>query len=251
MDNLNYAKLKTLIQNKKPAFFFDFDGTLADIVENYNEVIFTTTTRSTIESLSEKYFVGLLTGRSLIDIKNIISLPNLVYAGNHGLEIQMNTTNHWQHPDIPMQQLKASRQELQKIFAKKTGVKIENKNLSLAVHFRQAESNLEDWINSTTHNLIKKYLMLEAFNGKKVINIYPKVKWDKGEALSKIMLFHKLDDHIPIYFGDDSNDEPAFAMINANKGISVHVGLENTKSLAKFYIENPLSLRELIQEIVS
>ena len=249
MQRLDYTKLKEITKNTQPFFCFDFDGTIADIVNHYNNVCFTSATRADLQALNQEYFISILSGRSLDDIQNIISLPNLTYAGNHGLEIQFTPNSSWEHPNVPKHQLKEIKDELNALLNKTQGVEIEDKNLSLAVHFREAKFENVDWIKHTTVKIVKSHQKLQAFAGKKVINIFPSIHWDKGKALTKIIQYHKLNGCMPIYFGDDSNDEAAFAVVNAQQGISVHVGGTGIKTIANYYIENPKTVRELIKNI--
>lgn len=49
--------------------------------------------------------------------------------------------------------------------------------------------------------------------GKKVLEIRPSIKWNKGDALKYLLStlgFHKSSDVFPIYIGDDRTDEDAF-----------------------------------------
>ena len=197
MQKLEFTQLQFLTQNTPSMFCFDFDGTLADIVDNYEEVIFEPKTHINIKELSQKYFVSILTGRSLENIKNIINIPGLTYVGNHGLEIQFNASLSWQHPNIPLQQIKTIKQQLNSCFYNIPGVFIEDKGLTLALHFRKVNEKNLNSIHTKATSILKKHPKIHFFMGKKVINITPKVKWNKGKSLAKALLnsFSELAPH--------------------------------------------------------
>ena len=69
----------------------DYDGTLTPIVENPERAELDENTKSQLQSLAQApYFtIGIISGRSLFDIKKRVALENISYAGNHGLEIEM------------------------------------------------------------------------------------------------------------------------------------------------------------------
>ena len=68
---------------------FDYDGTLTPIVEHPDAAVLPAPVKQLLSRLesSDKFLVGVVTGRSLSDISGRVGLPGLIYAGNHGLEI--------------------------------------------------------------------------------------------------------------------------------------------------------------------
>ena len=73
--------------------------------------------------------------------------------------------------------------------------------------------------------------------GKKIFEVYPEVKWDKGKALLKVeqMLGFRRKPLV-IFIGDDCADEEAFRRMGSND-ISVAVG-KNKKTAARFFCKN-------------
>src|SRR5437667_6410247 len=69
--------------------FLDFDGTLAPVVNDPTLASIPPETLRTLTSLAglEKVSLAIISGRALADLKARVGLPNLIYAGNHGLEI--------------------------------------------------------------------------------------------------------------------------------------------------------------------
>src|SRR5882724_10396929 len=69
--------------------FLDFDGTLAPVVNDPATATMPPHTLRALTSLAEleKVSLAIISGRGLADLKVRVGLPNLIYAGNHGLEI--------------------------------------------------------------------------------------------------------------------------------------------------------------------
>ena len=72
----------------KIVLLLDFDGTLTPIVKPPNRAELSKSMRNLLIKLSKKqgFYLAILSGRTLKDIKKKIGLPNIIYGGNHGLE---------------------------------------------------------------------------------------------------------------------------------------------------------------------
>src|ERR1700678_2989034 len=68
----------------------DFDGTLAPIVDSPVEAALPETTRRILSKMveSRRFLLALISGRRAVDLQHRARVPNVVYAGNHGLEIR-------------------------------------------------------------------------------------------------------------------------------------------------------------------
>ena len=82
--------------------------------------------------------LGIVSGRSLVDLRDRVGLDGLIYAGNHGLEIQGNGLD-FLHPEASrlMEEMGLIYQELELALESYPGVIGENKGLSLSLHYRQ------------------------------------------------------------------------------------------------------------------
>ena len=72
---------------RHPAVFFDFDGTLSDIVENPDAAQLVEGAADALTSLTAQCPVAILSGRDLADVRQRIGLPGIWYAGSHGFEL--------------------------------------------------------------------------------------------------------------------------------------------------------------------
>ena len=68
----------------------DFDGTLAPIVDEPMLAMLPAAMRQTLNELAalENVTIAIVSGRALGDVKGRVGMPGLIYAGNHGLEIE-------------------------------------------------------------------------------------------------------------------------------------------------------------------
>jgi len=121
------------------ALYLDVDGTLLHIAETPDAV---TIERSTIELLLRAHAalggaLALITGRAIADVDRIFAPLALADAGQHGFERRDAAgTVHRHARHVPG--LTEVRAELDAFAAAHAGVLIEDKGLTLAVHYRLA-----------------------------------------------------------------------------------------------------------------
>lgn len=218
----------------------DYDGTLVPIQPTPELARLSPGQKKILARLARRprFKVGLLTGRSLKDIRRAVRVPGLFYAANYGLAI-VTPEKNWVHPEaqkkVPM--LKKMLPRLKKLSSEFRGVRIEDKALTVAIHYRHYRGK---------SGLLKKKLeeairfwpgAFRLETGKKIFEVYPAVNWDKGRALLKVenLLAYR---HTPlvVFFGDDHADEEAFRRMNPGD-ISVAVG-KSKKTAARFFCRN-------------
>lgn len=221
---------------------FDFDGTISPLAPTPSHAYLPKIIKKRLQEASKCFPVAIISGRSLSDIRNKIRLKNLIYAGNHGLEWQMGgKTARFPIPKKTTKLLLMIRQGLNKIEDIYPGVLLEHKGLSLSIHYRQLACKSifkfkKDVIKIITSSNSRG--SIEILEGKKVVELRPNLNWNKGKFALFILKYlqkkfkYKL---LPIYIGDDTTDEDAFAALTA--GITIRVGTKRY-SQAKYYIKN-------------
>lgn len=257
MSSRNYSNLITKKSDKKQrrdflapvALFLDFDGTLSPIASIPSLARPVPGLRKILQQLSRnsRIRIAIISGRSLEDIKKKISVPGLIYAGNHGLELSSGSFQLI-HPSaqkkIPL--MNEIAQRLKSVIQSVAGALLEHKTLTLSVHYRRVEKTKREHLQNAVLKTVSHYLeedLIKITWGKCVLEIRPNVRWDKA-ALIRWLLLRKHKFGIPkkpflVYFGDDETDESAFSEINQKGGLSVKVGHEKTKTNAKFLIAHP------------
>ncbi|MGB7110013.1 MAG: trehalose-phosphatase, partial [Mycobacterium sp.] len=130
-----------LTTERQPAVFFDFDGTLSEIVKNPDSARLADGAADALTSLSARCPVAILSGRDLADVRQRIGLPGIWYAGSHGFELTGPDGAHHQNAEaaasIPV--LAEAAAELTDQLGLIAGVVVEHKRFGVAVHYRNAD----------------------------------------------------------------------------------------------------------------
>lgn len=218
----------------------DYDGTLTPIKKHPRLARLTPKRKLFLQKLAAhpRIRMAVISGRKLADLKAQVRIPGLIYAGNHGFEIEANGRRRI-HPAAKRFRpiLKRIRLKLlDKIRIK--GVWIEDKGLTFSLHYRQMAQNRLGQLTRSFLEVIgpwKKKVRITT--GKKVFEIRPPFDWDKGKAVKWVIDKLKLKARFPIYIGDDRTDEDAFKVLKG-KGIAVWVG-RGKPALADFSLKDP------------
>lgn len=251
-------KLKGSLKGKFIFLFLDYDGTLTPIVQSPDKAIIPVKTLDALKGLSKNPHckVAIISGRALKDIKNKIGLERIIYAGNHGLEIDGPKLRFKAPLSMGyMAILKKIRCILKEKLSKIKGVIIEDKGLALSVHYRLV--NIKDvqpvktiFHETATHYVISNKIKIRP--GKRVLEIGPSLEWDKGKVvlwlLTRLKFVLGKEPYFPIYIGDDATDEDAFRTLK-NKGLTVFVG-DPGNSHAKYYLRNTQEVAEFLKQIL-
>lgn len=234
----------------------DFDGTLSPIVPDPAAARLLPEARTALERLARRddTVLAIVTGRALRDIKAKVGIPDLYYAGNHGLEIEgpgidvVNPEAENARPHIA-----ACSAALASFLADVPGAILEDKGLTLSVHYRQVA-------DPAAVARIRQYVMehcatdpaLRFFEGKMIFEIRPAVDWDKGHATEFLLdTLAEVDDvAIPaIFIGDDRTDEDAFrALRGRGAGVIVDPAPPSETAAASF-VESPTAVVTLLEKL--
>ncbi|MBA4311284.1 MAG: trehalose-phosphatase [Chlorobiaceae bacterium] len=233
---------------------FDYDGTLVPIKKQPSLSILPVKMRSLIAQLSilPNIFVGIVTGRSLYDIRNLVRIKNILYAANHGFQIHYKKQT-WTHADakrvLPL--LNKVDVVLAKSLTPIKGVLLENKGVTLSVHYRNVNPERVRRLKRVLKQIIQPYDgMLKITTGKKVFEVRPCISWDKGQAILRILkMFRATDKSIIIFIGDDKTDEDAFKLL-PSRAVTIRVG-KNKSSNAKYFVRNTSEVRQFLENIIS
>ncbi|HEX5724932.1 MAG TPA: trehalose-phosphatase [Longimicrobiaceae bacterium] len=196
----------------------DFDGTLAPIVDRPEEAAMPPATRRALERLRALPGVeaAVVSGRGLADVRERAAIPGIAYAGNHGMEIHGPGVERV-HPEAAAARpvLAAAARALERVVADVPGAWVEDKVLTLSVHFRLAP---REHVGALTQAVAgtAALLGLRMTTGKEVLEVRPPVDWDKGRAVLFLLEQMRPPAGAPaLYLGDDRTDEDAFRAVRA------------------------------------
>jgi trehalose-phosphatase len=228
----------------------DLDGTLAPIRDRPEAVRLPPKTSRILARLARhpRARVGILSGRSLKDLRGLIGIPGTAYAGCHGLEIAWRRMR-FRHPGAvaSVRLLRRVARELRQKTDRFNGVFVGWKGLTVSLHFRLADRAALPALRAIVRDVAAGAPALEILEGKKVLEFRPRVAWGKGEAV--ILLYNLLAKSlgrrvsVTIYLGDDETDEEAFRALRG-KAICVAVGRRRTR--AAYRLPGPAAVQRFL-----
>ncbi len=238
----NWRNLSKKIKGKKILLLLDYDGTLTPIVARPGLAVLTKERRKALRLASKKpnIILGIISGRTLKDIKRKIKIPGIFYSGNHGFEIEgpkLKFTHKAAKKSRPI--IQKIKNKLKKELKNIKGAIIEDKGITLSLHYRLVQAKNQRVLKPKFFAVAAPYLRsrsVKLTTGKKVYEIRPPVSWDKGKAILWLLKHLKREGKLlPIYAGDDTTDESVFQMLRG-KGITIVVGKK--KSKAKYFVND-------------
>lgn len=222
----------------KAAILLDVDGTLAPIVSRPELAFVPDETREELRRLAGRYgLVACVSGRTGEEAAQIVGIPDLVYVGEHGLELAPDA-ERWQ--------------QTIREFAAAVPWPVEQKRLSVSFHYRTAPDE------ETAVALLERVAEsaraegLRPRFGRKVLEIRPPVDADKGTAVRTLLAERGL--RRALYAGDDATDLDAFRGLDGLE-VAVRIAISSPEGpsdlgvAADVVIGSPAALLELLRQL--
>lgn len=222
-----------------PLLVFDYDGTLCPIVDYHDRAVLSPKTRALLYALCDRGTCVVLTGRSRADIlPRLEGLPLAQVVGSHGAD--------WSEPrpgdEGVRKRVAGWRRRLEHLLKGLDGVEIEDKGLSLSVHYRSAGDH-ELSIKRITEALVA-IPDARAIGGKEVFNVLPHECSGKGQALVALKL--ALGKRTALFAGDDLTDEEVFELPPSENVFKIRVG-ERPGSRADYILNSQAEMESLLE----
>jgi trehalose 6-phosphate phosphatase len=201
--------------------FLDVDGTLLDFAGHPQDVEVPAELIAVLSTLVDKVPLALISGRPIIDLDRLFAPLKLPIAGQHGGE--RRAANGQITRKDRLSQLSAARQVLEKFVEAHPGLLLEDKGLTLAIHYRRTphfKPAVEAVMNGLMQAIGKAFILLA---GNMVYEIRPSGT-DKGLAIVEFMQETPFTGRVPVFIGDDVTDEDGFVVVNRLGGYSIKVG---------------------------
>ena len=232
------------------ALFLDVDGTLIDIAARPNDVV---VPHSLVAALTEldsqmSHAIAFVSGRRIEMIDALFAPLQFAAGGVHGAQLRPRP-----HSQIEMRNLSSlpdafvvKLYELAKAFP---GVIVEDKGLSVALHYRLAPAcgkQLSLLLTSLVQN--EENLDAHVLDGRFVFEVKP-LGVNKGDAIRSLMNEPEFSGRRPIVLGDDTTDLSAFATVRMLGGEAYSVG--SLMQGANDWFESPQAVRNWISSIAA
>ncbi len=224
---------------ERAAILLDVDGVLAPIVDVPHEAAVPEPTREELRRLHGRYaLVACISGRSGADARRVVGLDELVYVGEHGLELEPEAL--------------AWSDRLQGFAATVDWEDVERKPLTISFHYRRAGDEAEALTMLEAVATRARHEGLVARFGRKVLELRPPVGAHKGTAVAHLLGERGLERGL--YAGDDTTDLDAFDAVRALElGVRVAVasaeGPRELREAADIVVGGPGELRELLRRL--
>jgi trehalose 6-phosphate phosphatase len=224
------------------ALFLDIDGTLIDIAPTPDSVTVPRRLIATLPALATRFSgaLALVSGRALATMDRLFAPLRLTAAGQHGAEFR-------RRPEAPVESLVAperiarAAELLRDLPARFPGIMVEEKGLSIAIHFRNAPEAAAPTRQAAIEAVEASDGALELLEGKMVWDLRPH-HITKGTAIEMLMAEPPFAGRLPVMVGDDRTDEDGFAAAARLGGAGILVGPARPTG-ARFRLPDPRACR--------
>lgn len=205
------------------AFFLDVDGTLLPIAETPSAVSPSHAVCALLDKLRSASggAVAVISGRPLEELDRLLCEQHFPAAGQHGGE-RRDAQGMITRAEPHSHSLESLRDVMHQLANADTRLLLEDKGLSLALHYRRAPECGPE-LRSKLQSVLDAYPQYVLQNGKQVLEVRPSGT-SKAHAVEAFMSEAPFLGRVPVFIGDDVTDEDGFASVNRLGGISIKVG---------------------------
>ena len=247
---IKYIKDQYLSTNLR-IIFIDYDGTLIPFSKFPDQAVMNKKAEKIITQLADdiKNKVVIISGRDRHFLQHQFSMSNITLIAEHGFFIKEPhkewVTNislglEWKNSVVPV---------LRNFVDRCAGSFIEEKDASVAWHFRNADDEIIDlqinYLKDDLQKILKDESKLEILEGKKVLEI-KSVLYNKGSAAAELLAGHPY--RFTLAIGDDITDEDLFKAMPED-AFTIKVG--NSLTYARYYLKKQEQLYQLFQELLN
>jgi trehalose 6-phosphate phosphatase len=245
------------------AVLLDVDGVLAPIVQHPDDAHMPETTRRPLIDVAKRYgVVACVSGRRASDARRIVALGSIAYLGSHGSEVLLPGSTA---PTLD-RELQGWTERVQRFASssyddelKRLRVRLEDKEAIAALHWRGVpdEEAAEAAVRAVTEQAQEAGFTVHW--GKKVVEIRPPVRIDKGAGIVHLLRDRELA--AAVYVGDDMTDIDAFAGLDelreagrvahtAKVGVRSDEGPPELEQSADAMVEGTDGVRDLLRALL-
>lgn len=229
----------------------DFDGTLCEFEPNPQAVQLPAARRALILGLQRRATIGIVSGRRLVEVRELVGIEGVVVAGLHGLEIE-GLGERFVHPDMEKARTAVAeiRDGLRAVVDRLPGAFVEDKGPSVALHFRETDLAAQ-LIAVEAFAILAAPLIergqLRLMRGSYVLELLPNIDWNKGHAVQWILdrVEQQKGPVFPVYIGDDVTDQDAIAAV---EGVGLAIAASD-RVTANTRIDGPPAVERFLRAL--
>ncbi|KAM5575763.1 putative trehalose-phosphate phosphatase D [Rosa sericea] len=259
-----FEQITNASKGKQIIMFLDYDGTLSPIVEDPDRAFMSNEMRKAVRAVARYFPTAIVSGRCRDKVYSFVKLSELYYAGSHGMDIRgPSESNKYKNANQavlfqPASEFLPMIDEVCKILVEKTksisGARVENNKFCLSVHFRCVEEKSWAALAEQVRLVLNEYPKLKLTQGRKVLEIRPTIKWDKGKALEFLLEslgYANSSEVLPVYIGDDRTDEDAFKVLrDRGQGFGILVSKVPKETNASYSLQEPAEVKDFLRRLV-
>lgn len=243
---MNGTDLK--ISLDRAALFFDIDGTLLDLAPTPDAVVVPQEVCDALGYLDTETrgATAFLTGRSIASVDRLFAPLKLAVVGGHGAEFRLSPGAEVEYAAPLPDPLRRNLKALEGIAE---GIIVEDKYSSLSIHYRlvpEAGPLLKRALDEQRAQF--SAAGLQVLQGKEILEIKPRV-FNKGTGLRRMLQTAPFKGRTPVFFGDDTTDADAFAILPELGGIGISIG--RTMEGSTYMFPTPADLRKFVTGLVA
>ncbi|XP_020255683.1 probable trehalose-phosphate phosphatase 6 [Asparagus officinalis] len=260
-----FNEITNASKGKQIVMFLDYDGTLSPIVDDPDCAFMSESMRDAVKGVAKYFPTAIVSGRCRDKVYDFVKLAELYYAGSHGMDIKGPARGR-KHTKTkakavlfqPASEFLPMIDEVYKALVEGTkgtpGAKVENNKFCVSVHFRCVDEKRWSALADQVRSVLKEYPKLKLTQGRKVFEIRPTIKWDKGKALEFLLEslgFAECNDVLPVYIGDDRTDEDAFKVLrDRGQGFGILVSKFPKETNASYSLQEPSEVMDFLHRLV-
>jgi trehalose 6-phosphate phosphatase len=200
--------------NERPfALLCDVDGTLSPLAPAPGLARVTPRNRELLAALSRSILVAVVSGRDLVDLRQMVGLPEIVYIGLHGLAWRIAGSDELAPEAQPYRAWTLEAADELAHLKRITGLVLEVKSVGLALHYRNATDR------SARTQILRALASspaagrFEVHEGIRLVELRPPIGITKGVAVRRLADRFRLRGLL--FLGDDITDIDAFQEVRA------------------------------------
>jgi trehalose 6-phosphate phosphatase len=192
--------------------------------------------------------VAILSGRDLDDVRRLVDIDGIVYAGSHGFDIAGPRGLRKQVATEFLSIIDLAEKELKEELAGIPGALVERKRFSIAAHYRNVAGSDVSKVEQAVNKIAAHHGELRKIDNKKVYELQPNIDWNKGKAVLLVLQAPELDDVFPIYIGDDLTDEDVFRALK-ERGVGIVVNKQPRLTAARYALKDPVEVERFLRDL--